>query len=308
MSDQRSARPIRESAEPDLTFGPETKFSAIDFPFGEQTLEVSLFHRPAGPRTLVYFHGLGSTKADFAGATRCQDLSDYTIVGFDYPGSGGSSYPDSQAVSLTDLGEIASRVFERLELHNVTAVAHSMGGAVALLSARKHPDIVGAMINVEGNLAPIDCEMFSGEAAAMPFPEFAARFFEHLRLEYQRSANAGFAVYSELFPRNVGEKPFHDYSQSLVELTDTGQLLDWFCALEIPRLFVYGSENRSLPYLDRLACAGIRLAEIGASNHFPIYSNPADFYQVLADFVRQPEAANYGDGTARCVEVGQTKA
>lgn len=273
-----------------LTFSDDTEFVTLDFRLGQQVVPISVAVRSGGPHSLLYFHGLGSTKFDFAVATRINALKEYTIIAFDYPGSGDSGYPHDSPVTVSDVADVASAIITNFCLRETTFVAHSMGGVVALLTARIHPEIVRTMINVEGNLAPIDCAIFSRAAAAMTLEKFQRGFFDQLQSDYFASEKSGFWTFGKLFRKSVTQQAFYYYCKSLVALTDSAPLLRWFSDYNIPRLFVYGSENRSLPYLRDLRDAGVSLAEIRDSNHFPVYSNAHGFFTAIVDFL---ELANW---------------
>jgi hypothetical protein len=58
--------------------------------------------------------------------------------------------------------------------------------------------------------------------------------------------------------------------ESMVDLSDNGDLLARFLALPAPRMFMYGEQNGSLSYLTTLGRRGVRLAEIAHSAHFPM--------------------------------------
>jgi pimeloyl-ACP methyl ester carboxylesterase len=73
--------------------------------------------------------------------------------------------------------------------------------------------------------------------------------------------------------------------EPMVDLSDHGRLLERFLALPFPRMFMYGSQNGSLSYLRMLADAGVELAEIAHSGHFPMYSSPPAMWARLTDFV-----------------------
>ena len=64
-----------------------------------------------------------------------------------------------------------------------------------------------------------------------------------------------------------------------------------FLALPFPRMFMYGEQNRSLTYLDHLRENGVRLTEIAACGHFPMYSNPPAMWDALAGFITGERAA-----------------
>ena len=61
---------------------------------------------------------------------------------------------------------------------------------------------------------------------------------------------------------------------SMVDLSDNQPLMDWFLALPAPRMLMYGEQNNTLSYLDRLRENSIELAEIPQSGHFPCMPTP----------------------------------
>jgi pimeloyl-ACP methyl ester carboxylesterase len=77
----------------------------------------------------------------------------------------------------------------------------------------------------------------------------------------------------------------------MVNLSDDGNLMENFLALPLPRMFMYGEQNRSLSYLPHLTAQGVQLAEITRSGHFPMYSNAPEMCNRNAAFQRQAAAA-----------------
>ena len=66
--------------------------------------------------------------------------------------------------------------------------------------------------------------------------------------------------------------------------------MDWFLALPAPRMLMYGEQNNTLSYLDRLQENSIELAEIPQSGHFPMYANAPEMWRRINTFVRaEPE-------------------
>lgn len=81
--------------------------------------------------------------------------------------------------------------------------------------------------------------------------------------------------------------------ESMVDLSDRGGLLERFLALPLPTMFMYGEQNSSLSYLNRLALAGVDLAEIPYSAHFPMYSNPPVTWSRITGFIRRVDGAGH---------------
>lgn len=252
--------------------------------YKDHPLQIDYFIlRRAENETVVYLHGLGCSKTDFLEARNRPELQDYTLVGFDFPGCGSSSYPENITLEIDDLVEITHLVVSALKIDQFVNIGHSMGGLIALLYAERHGEHVKGFVNVEGNLASEDC-FFSREVVQHSYSYFTTTLFTTLKQELAHSSNKGFQNYAEDLNSASG-RAFFDCCPSLVEYSDHGNLIRRFIALRMPKLFVYGSENRGLSYLPILKEKGCETGEIPESNHFPGYDNPHAFYQAIAAFL-----------------------
>jgi quercetin dioxygenase-like cupin family protein len=170
-----------------------------------------------------------------------------------------------------------------------------MGGLAALRYARDNPDRIASFVNIEGNLAPEDCflsRQIVTHGSADP-ERFIGAFVARLLESDQYS--------SRLYAAGLGQKVrsgvVRSIFLSMVELSDTEDLLGDFARLPCPKLFMYGETNNNLPYLQALRVQGIRLAEIPHCGHFPMYANPPSMWRQIADFIadaagnRMPERA-----------------
>jgi hypothetical protein len=63
--------------------------------------------------------------------------------------------------------------------------------------------------------------------------------------------------------------------ESMVHLSDDGDLFTRFISMPCPHIFMYSEQNASLTYLPILRAHGVDLAEIAFSGHWPMYSNPS---------------------------------
>ena len=260
--------------------------NTLEITYRGQPLQLEFFMRPGREETILYLHGLGCSKNDFGGATSTHELRDYTVVAFDFPGCGNSSYPGDMALEIDDLVEITNLFVTRQSLGDLVVTGHSMGGLVALLYTQKHGEHVKGFINVEGNLAPEDC-IISREIARYSFEEFREVGFRNFKRTLSRLKNKGFQRYLETLERYSSPKAFFDYCPSLVEYSDNGNVLQRFFELEIPKIFVYGSENTSRSYIPQLNNMGCEAVGISSSNHFPFYDNPQGFYEVISNFLHR---------------------
>jgi len=260
----------------------------IEIEYDNQLLQIEYFPRhgarKTGEKTILYIHGLGCSKDDFATAAKVKELERFALVAFDFPGCGNSSYPKATALDMDDLVEIAHLIVTGLDLGDLVVVGHSMGGLVALLYVERYGKQVKGFINVEGNLASEDC-FFSREALKYSFSGFKESVFPNRVEELSRSGNKGFREFAKTLATCSSPKAFFDYCPSLVDYSDNGDLVQKMVTLRIPRLYVRGSESPKPSYLDKLSESGIKIAEIANSNHFPGSDNPKEYYAAIAGFL-----------------------
>ncbi len=259
-------------------------FSQLEVFYKNCNLRIDYFLRRGEKETVVYLHGLGCSKNDFIEAFSRPELQDYTLVAFDFPGCGYSPYPEDLTLGIDDLVEITHLLISALSIENFVIIGHSMGGLVALLYVERYGEQVKGFINVEGNLAPEDC-FFSREVAQHRFTDFTTILFKNIKHRLAHSPNRGFQKYAESLEK-ASEKAFFDFCPSLAAYSYLRNLLQRYITLKIPKLFVYGSENRTLSYLPTLRESGCEMVEIPQSNHFPGYDNPRAYYQAIASFLR----------------------
>ena len=81
------------------------------------------------------------------------------------------------------------------------------------------------------------------------------------------------------------QKAMYDYSPSLVRYSESGELIEKFTSLKIPKCFIHGSENNGLSYIPELKQKGMPVYEISDSNHFPQYDNPGEYHSVISSFL-----------------------
>jgi pimeloyl-ACP methyl ester carboxylesterase len=88
---------------------------------------------------LVFLHGFGSTKEDYADIAQNPDFAGQPFFAYDAPGCGESWSSDLEKVSIpflvnTALAALADQGIERFHL-----VGHSMGGLTSLMLAYQEP-------------------------------------------------------------------------------------------------------------------------------------------------------------------------
>lgn len=265
-------------------------FTHVHLPLTVEGVELSVaaIHRSGSGAPIVFLHGFGSTKEDYADIVLQPTFAEHPFVAYDAPGCGESQCSDLSTISIPFLLQTALQVLAQLGIERFHLIGHSMGGLTALLLAHQHPERVLSFVDIEGNIAPEDC-FLSRQIVDYPSddPEaFLAAFIERAR---HAPAYAS-ALYAASLRHKVHARAVRGIFESMVELSDHADLMGKFLGLKCPRMFMYGEQNASLSYLPKLQAEGVRLAPIANCGHFPMYSNPIAMWQQIADFYARSRA------------------
>lgn len=246
-------------------------------------LLIPYFYRDgrAGP-CVLFVHGLGGAKENFYAALQFPALADCTLVMFDLPGTGLAGFhPD---LDVSALAEITHEVADALLPGAYWLAGASMGGLISLLLLRRYGrGRIQGLINLEGNLSPEDC-MFSRRVVPHTLESFGP-VYEKIMNELRTSPAAGDQISAQNMALNLDIRAYYAFAFETVKESDSGQLLDEFLSLSLPRLFLYGERNRTLSYLPRLRSDGVRVIEIPSAGHFLFYDNAVATFQAVGDFV-----------------------
>ncbi|WP_175765975.1 alpha/beta fold hydrolase [Burkholderia ambifaria] len=256
--------------------------SRLSFAVDGTQLDVSAIHRGGTRAPVVFLHGFGSTKEDYADIVRHRAFDGRQFVAYDAPGCGESQCADLSRVSIPFLVETALQVIDRLGFARFHLVGHSMGGLTALLLAHRYPRRVLSFVDIEGNIAPEDC-FLSRQIVDHP-RDSAEQFLDDFIDRTRRAPAYASALYSASLRHKVRAEAVGGIFRSMVELSDNGDLMRKYLGLPFPRMFMYGEQNRSLSYLSAIEAHGVVLSEIPDCGHFPMYSNPVAMWTAIADF------------------------
>ncbi len=97
----------------------------------------------SGP-VLICLHAIGHGARDFEDLSRRLSPR-YRVLAIDFPGQGNSG-PDTEPASATRYTELLAQFIDRLDLHSVTLLGNSIGGAVSIRYASAHPERVKALV------------------------------------------------------------------------------------------------------------------------------------------------------------------
>lgn len=237
----------------------------------------------AGQRDLVLFlHGLGCAKETFAPLWQAPALDGMALLAPDLPGHGASQGLPLESASMEGMAEAVRDLLRRRggDGERLHIVVHSMGAAVGLLLARESPVKLASFVNVEGNLVAEDCSLFSRRTAETDLRLFCDEKFDKLQARARAGDDAilrQWAHWAEACPAEA----FHASARSVVAWSDSGDLLDLFRALTVPKAYVSGQYSANPDVLAHLnAITKYRIADCG---HFPMLEKPVELARILRE-------------------------
>jgi pimeloyl-ACP methyl ester carboxylesterase len=268
--------------EDDVSPDSELTYQQLNLSVDGVGLTVATAGRGGEPAPIVFLHGFGSTKEDYADVSLQPAFTGRPFFAYDAPGCGETWCEDVPEISIPFLVKTAQTVLRQAGIGRFHLAGHSMGGLTALLLAHQDPGRVLSFVNIEGNLAPEDC-FLSRQALTHPSGD-AEAFLDGFIERARRSPSYASALFAASLRHKVRPGAVLGIFESMVDLSDHSDLMAKFLALPCPRMFMYGEQNSSLSYLAKLGANGVELAEIPHSAHWPMYSNPIAMWARIAEF------------------------
>lgn len=99
----------------------------------------------SGEQTILLIHGLSGVAQNFGYSVLARLARNYRVVAIDRPGSGYSTRPSRSSASLAVQADVVAGVIDALNLGRPLLVGHSLGGAVSLATALRHPGKVSGL-------------------------------------------------------------------------------------------------------------------------------------------------------------------
>lgn len=265
----------------------DTQKEAVTLEVDGVALKIAAISRQGKLAPIVFLHGFGSTKEDYADIAIRRAFAGRAFLAYDAPGCGESACGDLRKVNIPFLVETAKKMLAHAGIDRFHLVGHSMGGLTALMLAHELRDRVLSFIDIEGNVAPEDC-FLSRQIVDFPTDDPQVFFAEFIERNWHSSQYSS-PLYAASLRHKVRAQAVSGIFTSMVHLSDYGALMEKFLSLPFPRMFMYGVQNNHLTYLPLLAASGVELAEISECAHFPMYSNPVEMWQRIASFLASTE-------------------
>lgn len=255
----------------------------VEVRLGDVDLQVATRRIVRGPEWLLFVHGLACSMSSFDGVWQRPLLTErLSVLATDLPGFGRSSRPREFSFAMQDQAEVLAALLEHCGAERVHIVAHSMGGAPALLLAHRLGARLESFVNVEGNLAPADCGMISRRTARGSFERFLRIGLPALKTAVRQSDQPAMVPFGEWLAL-ADPWAFWRSSVSLVEWSDGGELLRIFRELRARRGYVYGEQSALTAVLDLLA--DVERIAVPGSGHFVMQDAGDAFWPIVERIV-----------------------
>lgn len=128
-------------------------------------------------RPLLLIHGLGAQLRSFGQPMVDELAKDHRVIRVDRPGSGYSPPLPTGSQRLIDQADAIAALIDELALERPILVGHSLGGALSLTIAHRHPEKVGGLALIAPASQPVmDVpEVFRGLMVPMSVVPLVAR-------------------------------------------------------------------------------------------------------------------------------------
>ena len=192
---------------------------------------------------VLVLHGLGGSARSFEPLKDVLSGLGVVVLAPDLPGHGLATRVGEEYLTVAGMARYMLQVIADHEdrFSRVHLVGHSLGGAVALHVVGASPIPVVSLVNVEGNLVSSDCGV--SRAIAVAEPRYAVEVATAtVRTLYSANGRKSFEAWADRFATMTAAQ-LHTTAVSLVAKSDTGELLDAFQHLAIPRIYVYGEDS-----------------------------------------------------------------
>ncbi|AXL87266.1 alpha/beta hydrolase [Streptomyces sp. CB09001] len=223
----------------------------------------------------VYVHGLGSVSSAYhAHIAARAELAGRRSLFVDLPGHGISDRPEQFGYTLVDHADALAAVLDSAGLTGAELVAHSMGGAVAVVLAHRRPELVSRLVLTEANLdAPPPPTAGSSVIASYEEDEFVDG--GHARV----LADVGPRWAATM--RLTDPRALHRSAVGLCRGSDP-VMRTLLGELEVERVYLQGELSGGLEGREALEATGVRVTTVAGAGHNVMFDRPDAFAAAVA--------------------------
>ena len=256
-------------------------------------LRVRYVRRGHGP-AVILLHGLASSMYTWADVIPAL-AKDHDVVAVDLPGFGGSDIPDDLSPSVYPDTVLA--LMDRLGISRASLIGNSLGGAVAVVLAARHPERVRRLVlidsagfNLDPSRRPLILRVlgFGPVAAALDALPVRRRVVTAAlrQVFYDRAHVTPEKVEEYLAP--LARPGATEAIRSLLARQAAFGLPALVREVRVPTLIVWGRNDRWIPAADadRFASAipAARKVVLEECGHVPQEERPAELVHLLEEF------------------------
>jgi len=248
----------------------------------ERTIRYLAVDGPAarGGQRVLYVHGTGCNSEVWIPHMKAI-AGAHASVAIDLPGHGGS--PGRGFRGVADYAYFVVELARTLGWDRFVMAGHSMGGAIALLSALHHPELLDGLVLVDtGARLRVNPALLRGarEAATAALTPATDRSWAYAAATPQSVVDAVQSL-------TAATDPWVTYGDWIAD--DTFDVMSRLKDIRVPTLIVCGAEDRLTPvkYHELLAAqiSGSRLTIIEGAGHWVFWEQPETFTQTVRAFL-----------------------
>ncbi|MET9898898.1 alpha/beta hydrolase [Streptomyces sp. NPDC006446] len=224
----------------------------------------------------VYVHGLGSASTVYnAHIAARPELAGRRTLFVDLPGHGISDRPADFGYTLEDHAAALAVALDDAGVIGAELVAHSMGGAVAIVLADRRPDLVSRLVLVEANLDPYPPATAGSSGIASYEEDDYVENGGHTRV-LEKVGPSWAATMRLADPRAL-----HRTAKGLMRGTSP-TMRQLLVGLTAERVYLQGELSGELPGAEGLEAAGVRVITVPGAGHNIMFDNPDAFAAAVA--------------------------
>lgn len=224
---------------------------------------------PGNEPVRIFVHGLGSSSlAYYTSVATDPKIAGQRTLLIDLLGFGISDRPQDFGYSLSEQAAALASFMDKLEMSKADVIAHSMGGAIAIMLASTRPDLVGRLVVCEANLLPT------------PRPRIDAYSEDLYIAEGFASTLKNIGNIWSVTMRLADPVAMYRSEQSLGKNMPT-DLSDRFINLPMPHAFIQGERSPAPHDKDRIVAADIPIITIPDAGHNMMLDNQDAFISAL---------------------------
>ncbi|MFJ9644723.1 alpha/beta fold hydrolase [Streptomyces sp. NPDC004244] len=232
---------------------------------------------PGAEPARVYVHGLGATSpAYFAASAFHPLLAGRRSLLVDLLGHGHSDRPEQFPYTLEAHADALAAALDAAGVAGAELIAHSMGGAVAIVLAHRHPRLVSRLVLVDANLDPVPVvprANGSSGIASYTEEEFLAGGWAEVR------DRVGAHWWSTM--RLAGRTALYRSAVHLAAGT-TPTMRELLLELKVPRTYLLPEADGPLAGTEELEAAGVAVVPVPDCGHNIMLDNPEGFARATA--------------------------